>query len=65
MSKAVKPGQEVTYLANLSKGPILLTAPHSCFVKRVLDGRDVQHLREHYASTIVLQLAKAIEDLQS
>jgi len=41
-------------------GPILLTAPHSCQIKRgdaKLGHRERIHLREHWASTITLMLA--------
>lgn len=58
--------KDISYLANFSRGPILLTAPHSCMVKRggLFEGDKVrQHLREQYTSTIVLGLTHHIEKL--
>ena len=55
------------YVANLSRGPILLTAPHSTKVKRggsLVNQKERTHLREHWASTIVLLLAQAIEEME-
>jgi hypothetical protein len=55
-----------SYVANLSRGPILLTAPHSNTMFRggPFMGQTTRgHRREHWASTIVLQLADAIEDI--
>ena len=56
-----------SYIANLSRGPILLTAPHSivCFRGGGFMGHNLRtHKREHWASTIVLKLAHAISELQ-
>jgi len=53
---------ENVYVCSLG-GPILFTAPHSCTLKRQVDGELKTHLRERFSSTIVLMIAEAIEEL--
>jgi hypothetical protein len=67
MKKKVQEAPEISYVANLSRGPILITAPHSALVKRGGGATNTKlrtHWREHWASTIVLMLAQAIEELE-
>ena len=56
-----------SYFANLGRGPILLTAPHTCMLFRggkVMAERERTHKREHWVSTIVLMIADAMEEIQ-
>ena len=59
----------LSYIANLSRGPILLTAPHSAVLFRggiSVDGKKERtHMRESWAASIVLMLANEIDNLQA
>jgi hypothetical protein len=56
------------YLASVSNGPILLTAPHGVMVKRggqIVKQKERTHLREHWVNTITLMLIQAIEEIET
>jgi len=58
---------EKSYIANLNRGPILLTAPHSNVMFRggeFMNDKLRTHMREHWASSIVLKLSHAIAEIQ-
>jgi len=60
-----KGAKKPTYLANVNRGPILLTAPHSALIYRGGKTSDTKvrlHMREHWTSTIVLMLSKSIAE---